>query len=143
MRYPSNRKGVLFTVIAMAAALFSTAASATLTALPATFDPTTNVVTIGVHLTGHARPGYTPLGSVVFTEGNKTLGTVQFGNCDVRTMECDYRLALPGYALRPHTITASYSGDQPQGSNPPDALTFVIFASKDSWLPAVLDLLSD
>jgi hypothetical protein len=54
------------------------------------------------------------------------------------------RLALaPGFATGRHTITATYTPDQPNGPGPPESLTFTVYVSELAWLPAVLDLLSD
>lgn len=131
----------------------ATAFATTLTPLPAVYDPATKVVTIGVYVLGsNERVG---AASVVFSESDATLGTVdRLGNngissCDVpRLPACTVRLRLaPGYALGPHTITASYSGSDARGGvveNAPASLTFTIYVSDSSWLPAVLDdLLSD
>ncbi len=145
MRYASKCKGFLSTVTLIGAALFSATASATVTALPGSYDPTTKVVTIGVHIAGYARPGYIPLGTVVFTESSSTLGTGSQANCDLRSTSCDWLLQLPGdYALGPHTITATYTIEQPGGPYPPVILTFTVAAlNPPGWLPAVLSLLLD
>ena len=137
------RKGFLSTVTVIGAALFSATASAGVTALPVMDNPTTKVVTIGVNVAEPARPGYSPAGTVVFSESNNTLGTVRLGEagaCDhyVNT-SCDARLALPGYPLGFHTITASYSGAAPYYF--PASLTFTIYVSELGWLPSVLSLL--
>lgn len=148
MRRLPGWKAFMPAVILTGATLFSTTASATLTPLPALGNPTTKVVTIGVMLTGDARPGYIPLGDVVFTEAGNTLGVVSLGSgiCPAGPLPvtCTVRVALaPGFATGRHTITASYSGDQPRGPNPPESLTFTVYVSELAWLPAVLDLLSD
>jgi hypothetical protein len=146
---PKSPHWKVFPALALVGAMFLPAtASAALTALPASDDPSSQVVTIGVILTGDARPGYIPLGDVVFTESDTTLGVVSLGSTACRAgpapVSCTLRLALaPGYPLGRHTITASYSGDQPRGANPPESLTFSIYVSELAWLPAVLDLLSD
>jgi hypothetical protein len=118
-----------------------------LTALPVSDNPTTKVVTVGVLVHGYARPGYVPLGNVTFTEGNKTLGAadVSSGCSDPPTGEslCEVRVPVSGFALGRHTITASYSGDQPQGGNPPATLTFTVYVSELPWMPAVLKPLTD
>ena len=130
-------KGFLSTVTVIGAALFSAAASAsTVTALPVMANPTT----IGVNVASPARPGYNPAGTVTFSESNNTLGTVMLGSggsCDhYLAPSCDVRLALPGFPLGPHTITASYSGGDDFYA--PASLTFTIYVTDLSWLPAVL-----
>jgi len=151
MRDSPSWKCILSTVAVIGAALFSATASAALAAIPASQDPTTQVVTIGVIVSG-ARPGYVPLGSVTFTESNDTLGTVDIKQgpgvtCDIRTESCIVSLTLdPAYALGPHAITTTYLREQAGGPVPPEVLTFTFDLSGGSglsWLPAVLDLLSD
>ena len=143
MRYFPNWKGFLATVTVIGAALCSATASATMTALPASNNPTTKVVYIGVIVNGWARTGYQPLGDVTFTESNNTLGVGSL-YCFwpyAGTVGCQAFIAVdPGYALGPHTITATWSGDR---GNAPEALTFRIYVSELAWLPTVLDPLAD
>jgi hypothetical protein len=134
------------TLAIIGAAFFPVSASAEMTALPASDEPSTHVVTIGVVVSANARG--IPLGDVVFTESGNTLGVVSLDSSICRAgplpVFCNVRLALaPGYPLGRHTITASWSGDQPHGSNPPESLTFTVYVSELAWLPAVLGLLSD
>ena len=147
MRYSSNWKPFLSIVTAIGAALVSATASAGLSALPVSDNPTTKVVTIGVMVDGTARAGYVPLGNVTFTEGNKTLGVADVapGCIDPPTgySLCEVRVPVSGLALGRHTITAFYSGDQPHGANPPASLTFTVYVSELAWLPALLKSLSD
>jgi hypothetical protein len=144
MRYSFNWKVFLSGVTLIGPALMSATASAAMTPLPTSDNPTTGVVTIGVMVTGTARPGYVPLGNVVFTEGNNTLGVAGLGCISPFTGEaqCEVRLSVPGLPLGSHTITASYSGDQPHGGNPPESFTFRVYVSEFAWLPAMLELLS-
>ena len=152
MRYISHWKRFLSTVTVIGAGIFSATASAALTALPASDNPTTKVVTLRVIVRGHARAGFFPGGNVVFTESNTTLGVVSLSGPQVSPhqycvmgplegTECEARLTLnPGYALGPHTITASWSYST---SSAPETLTFTVYVSELAWLPTVLDGLSD
>ena len=147
------RKGVLSTVAVIGAAFVSATASAAgspplppadMQPLPVSDNPSTKVVTIGVRVTIHdlVFVNITPNGNVSLSESNVRLGTVEpqyFPNCDRVRQSCDYPLALPGYALGPHTITACYSGDV--GTDVPTCLTFTVYVSELAWLPAVLSLL--
>jgi len=147
MRYSSSRKAFLSIVTAVGGAFISANASAELAALPVSDNPTTKVVTIGVMFHGYARGGYVPLGNIVFTEANKSLGVADVapGCIEPPTGDslCEVRIPISGFALGRHTITASYSGDQPHGANPPESLTFTVYVSELAWLPAVLKPLYD
>lgn len=145
MRCSSNWKVFLSIVTVIGAVLISAPASATtLEALPASDNPTTKVVTIGVIVTGGARGGYPLLGDVTFTEANNTLGVAGLGCIYpyTGTVSCESRLSVPDLALGPHTITAYYSGNEYWGMSP-GSLTFTIYVSELAWLPAMLELLSD
>jgi hypothetical protein len=152
-RYPMrnfpNRKSLLSAAAVIGAGLFSASASAAvLTALPAADNPTTKVVTIGVLVADDGRYAV-PVGDVVFSESGHTLGVVSTRSSETLcpgglTFSCIFRLALaPGFPTGRHTITATYTRDQPGGPAPPESLTFTVYVSELAWLPAVLGLLSD
>jgi hypothetical protein len=143
MRYSSHWKGFVSLVTLIGAAL--TSANATeMEALPVSDNPTTKEVTLGVLVYGSARSSV--LGNVTFTEGNRTLGVGDLGCSDPPTTSrvCEVRVAVPGFALGRHSITASYSGqDDYGGYNPPATLTFTVYVAELPWLPAVLKPLLD
>lgn len=147
MRYSPPWKSFLSVMTAVGVSSVSMTASAALSALPVSDNPTTKVVTLGVMVDGTARPGYVPLGNVTFTEANTTLGVADVAPGCIDPPSgyslCEVRVSVPGLALGRHTITAFYSGDQPHGSNPPESLTFTVYVSELAWLPALLKSLSD
>ena len=131
--------------------MFSATASATiLQERPATDNPQTKWVTIGVTL---SYTGFLPSQNVEFTENGTLLGFVApsseclsfvtSGHYVVAQAlnPCDITLRIQNYPLGAHTITASYPGDD--RGNAPATLTFAIYVSEAGYLPAVVSMLSD